>query len=156
MNRHLHHPFRVIGAALALAGALTAVVVLVLPGAAIGGRPSGKNEVRYYTNSKGQSTGKVGEDEKFIVVGKNLNHTVEVFCFAGEAADDVDGHDGFDVATSWANGPTSKTLIDVEMDSDCGDKRSAIQVQFDNNTPGDETDDIFVTGPGVTVGPVQS
>ena len=31
--------------------------------------------------------------------------------------------------------------------------RSAIQVQFDNKTPGDETDDIFVTGPSIEVKP---
>jgi len=155
MRKHLDHPFRVIGAALALAGALTAVVVLALPGAAIGGRPSGPNEVRFYTNAQGDRIAKVGEDEDFNVVGKNLNHTVEVFCFAGKDADDVDGHDGFDTLTDW-DYDTSKRLVDGDMDSDCGDKRSAIQVQFDNNTPGDETDDIFVTGPGVTVGPVQN
>ncbi len=149
----LKHRFRVIGAVVALAGALTAVVVLVLPATAIGGRPSGKNEVRFYTNAQGDRTNKVGEDELFAIIGKNLDHTVEVFCWADGAADDLDGHDGWDSVTDWSFGPTSKSLVDVDMDPDCADMRSAIQVQFDNKTPGDETDDIFVTGPGVTVGP---
>jgi hypothetical protein len=154
----LQHPFRVIGVALTLAAALTAVVVLVLPGAAIGGRPEGKNEVRFYTNSKGDRIGKVGEDELFIIVGKNLDHTVEVFCRVGKDAGitpppvSVPGGPWDDV-TDWDNGPTSKSLVDVDMDPDCGGMRSAILVQFDNKTPGDETDDIFVAGPGITVKP---
>ena len=149
----LQHRFRVIGAALTLAGALTVIAVLVLPATAIGGSPAGKNEVRGYTNSKGNSTGKVGEDQLFNVIGKNLDHTVEVFCFAGSEANDGTGIGGFDFVTDWDFGPTSKSLVDVDMDPQCADKRSAIMVQFDNKTPGDETDDIFVTGPGITVGP---
>jgi hypothetical protein len=149
------NPFRVIGAALALAGAVTAIVFLALPGAAIGSRPSGENQVWYYTNAKGAKIGKVGEDEDFNIIGKNLFHTVQVFCFAGDAADDPDGHGPWDTLTNWNYGPTNKSLIDGDMDPDCAAQRSAIQVQFDNGTPGDESDDIFVTGPGITVGPDQ-
>jgi hypothetical protein len=156
----LQHPVRVIGAALTLAAALTAVVLLVLPGAAAGSRPPGENEVWFYTNAKGQQTGKVGEDELFNIVGKNLFHTVDVFCrqINGGAATppptSVPGGPWDDV-TDWSYGPTNKSLVEVDMDPDCGGGRSAILVEFDNNTPGDDSDDIFVAGPGITVGPTQ-
>ena len=115
--------------------------------------PRGKNEVWYYTNDKGNKIKVVGEDQDFNIVGKNLDHAVEVFCWADGAADDLDGHGGWDSVTDWSYGPTSKSLVDVDMDPDCADMRSAIQVQFDNKTPGDETDDIFVTGPSIEVKP---
>ena len=149
----LRHRLGVIGAVLTLAGALIAVLALVLPATATGGRPGGKNEVWYYTNDKGNKIKVVGEDQDFNIVGKNLDHAVEVFCWADGAADDLDGHGGWDSVTDWSYGPTSKSLVDVDMDPDCADMRSEIQVQFDNKTPGDETDDIFVTGPSIEVKP---
>ena len=149
----LRHRLGVIGAVLTLAGALIAVLALVLPATATGSRPGGKNEVWYYTNDKGNKLKSVGEDEVFNIIGKNLDHAVEVFCWADGAADDLDGHGGWDSVTDWSYGPTSKSLVDVDMDPDCGGMRSAIQVQFDNKTLGDETDDIFVTGPSIEVKP---
>jgi len=152
----LKHPFRAIGAALALAGALTAIVVLVLPGAAIGGRPSGPDEVRSYTNPQGDRIGKVGEDADFNIVGKNLNLTVEVFCFAGKEADDGTGITGWDTLTFWDNGPTSKSLVEGDMDSDCDGNngvglKSAVMVEFEHGVIADPSDDVFVVGPPIFV-----
>ena len=97
----LRHRLGVIGAVLTLAGALIAVLALVLPATATGSRPGGKNEVRYYTNDKGNKLESVGEDEDFNIIGKNLDHAVEVFCWADGAADDLDGHGGWDSVTDW-------------------------------------------------------
>lgn len=154
----LRHRLRVIGAVLTLAGALIVVLALVLPATAAGGRPGGKNGVWYYTNDKGNKLKSVGEDELFNIVGKNLNHTVEVFCrqINGGAAtpppSSVPGGPWDDV-TLWFPGPDSKSLTDVNLDTDCGGGRSALLVEFDNGTPGDDSDDIFVKGPEIEVGP---
>ena len=155
----LKHRFRVIGVALTLAAAVTAVVVLVFPTGATASRPGGKGGVWYYTNGKGNKLKGVGEDELFNIVGKNLNHTVEVFCRqtkgAGAATPPPTGVPGgpWDDVTDWSSGPDSRSLVDVDMDPDCGGGRSAILVEFDNGTPGDDSDDVYVKGPDIEVGP---
>jgi hypothetical protein len=151
----LRHRLGVIGAVLTLAGALIAVLALVLPATATGGRPGGKNEVWYYTNAKGNVIQKAGEDQDFNIIGKNLDHAVEVYCFADGQADDGTDLGDWDTVTDWSYGPTSKSLVDVDADPDCGSTefRSAIIVQFDNKTPGDESDDIFVQGPPIQFKP---
>jgi hypothetical protein len=155
----LKHQFRVIGAVLTLAAAVTAVVVLVFPAGASAGHPGGKGGVWYYTNDKGNKLKGVGEDELFNIVGKNLNHTVDVFCRQTKTGNDgtppptgVSGGPWDDV-TDWDYGPDSKSLVDVDMDPDCGGGRSAILVEFDNGTPGDDSDDVYVKGPDIEVGP---
>ncbi len=138
-----------LGAALAIG----AVALLVVPSALSGG---GKDAVSFYTNGKGNVIKKVGEDEIFNIVGKNLDKTVEVFCFAGDAADDLDGIGDWDTLTDWSFGPTSKMLIDGDMDSDCDGNngvglKSAIMVEFEHGVVADPTDDVFVIGPSIFV-----
>ena len=99
MRKHLHHPVRTIGAVLTLAGALAAVALLVIPLAVGAG---GKDQVSFYTNAKGNVVQKIGEDEYFEVNGKNLDKTVEVFCWAGKEANDATGFNGWDTLTDWA------------------------------------------------------
>ena len=153
MRKHLHHPVRTIGAVLTLAGALAAAALLVIP-SAVGA--AGKDQVSFYTNAKGNVVQKIGEDEYFEVNGKNLYKTVEVFCWAGKEANDATGFTGWDTLTDWNPGPTSRVLIDGDMDPDCDGNngvglKSAVMVEFEHGVVGDPTDDNFVIGPAIFV-----
>jgi hypothetical protein len=141
VERLIQHPLRAVGAALTLAGAAIVFVVLFVP-IASGSSPSGPNEVRGYENSKGQSTHKVGQDELFTVFGKNLDHAVEVYCWDGS----------WTAVSGWEYSTDSKHLINVDAEVDCGpDSNNHIRVQFDNGTPEDLTDDVFVVGPRIAI-----
>ena len=153
MRKHLHHPIRSIGAALTLVGVLAAVVLLVAPSAVSG---PGKDQVSYYTNAKGNVLQKIGEDAYFEVNGKNLDKTVEVFCWAGKEANDATGFTGWDTLTDWNYSSASKKLIDGDMDPDCDGNngvglKSAIMVEFEHGLVADPTDDNFVVGPAIFV-----
>ncbi len=129
MRKVLRHPLRAMTAALTLVGAAVVFVVLFVP-LASAESPSGKNEVRGYENSKGSKTKKVGRDQLFIIVGKNLDHATTVECWHVTAQH-------WDTVTGWDYGPTSKTLVDVDAGNNCatGDGRSQIRVFFDNHSP---------------------
>ena len=143
MRDLFHHRGRTLSVALTLAAAVLALV-LVVPMASAGS-PGGKNEVRFYVNEKGQKTKKVGEDELFGIVGKNLNHAVEVYCWAGDWVP----------VTFWdysASG-SSKLLIDVDAAYECsGTSEGRIAVEFDTvsavpGTPGNA----FIVGPRIAI-----
>ncbi len=128
------HSFRFGGVALALVAAVC--VLLVVP-VASADSPSGKDEVRFYTNSKGDNTQKVGEDELFNVVGKNLDHATDVFCW--DPFDDV-----WVLVTDWSFGPVSKMLVDVDAAFECGGtSESRIGVEF--------SDGSFIAGPRLAI-----
>jgi hypothetical protein len=143
MAKISRHPRRAIPAVLTLAIAAM-VLVLVIP-IASAGSPSGKNQVAYYTNSNGAKTTIVGEDELFNIVGKNLNHAVEVYCWAG----------GWIPVTDWSFDPngTSKLLVDVDVAFECsGTASGRIAVEFDtvSTTPG-TPGNAFILGPRLAI-----
>ena len=84
MRKVLRHPLRAMTAALTLVGAAVVFVVLFVP-LASAESPSGKNDVRGYENSKGSKTKKVGRDQLFIIVGKNLDHATTVDVLARDS-----------------------------------------------------------------------
>ena len=131
MRKHLRHPLRTAGAALTVVGGSIVFFVLILPSIAFGGRPSGVDEVWYYTQNNGNTSHRITHTEgspsetkrDFAIVGKNLDHASSVLCWdvAGKTYVSVD---------SWSYGPDSKHLIDVDPADACIGGKYPILVTF--------------------------
>jgi hypothetical protein len=83
LGKVTHHRFRALGTVLTLASAALVSLVLFLPGTASSAVPSGKDGVLHYeTNNFGKSrVHNVGHNEDFAIIGKNLNHATQVYCW---------------------------------------------------------------------------
>jgi hypothetical protein len=133
----LHHPLRTLWAALTFVGAALVFVILVLPATALADRPSGPDEVWYYDANNGKSfILKVGHNRLFAIIGKNLDHAVQVYCWDLTAKD-------WAPVTGWTFGPSSKVLVDVDANNNCTGGKFPIRVEFDDGN--------FVNGPKLLI-----
>jgi hypothetical protein len=137
---------RSLGAGLTLAGAIVAVVLLVVP-AALGRSAGDKFVVTYYTDAdgKGNKVTHVGADQKFDIHGNNLGKAVEVFCYAGKDDNDTeaDSPKGLDDIEVWTV-LTGHVIRAEAPDPDCAGHRGPIVVLFQNGA--------YVSGPNLAVG----
>lgn len=140
MSKALQHPLRALGAALTLAGTALVFVLLLLPATASGGRPSGKDGVWHYeTNNFGKSeVHSIGHNRLFAIIGKNLNHAVEVYCWDTLTNDWV-------TVSNWDHFDTySRVLWNVDVNDDCtGSAEHGMLVEFDDGN--------FVEGPRIII-----
>ena len=128
MGKVTHHRFRALGTLLTLASAALVSLVLFLPGTA-SAVPGGKDAVlRYETNNFGKSrVHNVGHDEDFAIIGKNLNHATEVYCWSVVSNDWV-------AVDFWMHFDSySRVLWFVNANDDCtGSTQHGMAVLFDD------------------------
>jgi hypothetical protein len=157
LGKVLKHPLRAMGAALTAVGASIVFVVFFIPVATAGPKPPGpskggsapgKNVIQKYVDENGNNMNSVGENQTFVIVGKNLNHVIDAFwavqCWNGSFWTEVE---------SWTYGPDSRSLVDVAVSQDCaqGPQPTQIRAKFDNTSKGNE----YAYGPMLYIEPSQ-
>src|SRR2546421_1828128 len=124
---------------LTLASAALVSLVLFLPGTA-SAVLSGKDAVLHYeTNNFGKSrVHNVGHDEDFAIIGKNLNHAVDVYCWSVVSNDWV-------LVDFWQHFDSySRVLWFVNANDDCtGSTQHGMAVFFDDGR--------FIEGPRIAI-----
>ena len=131
MRKHLRHPLRTAGAALTVVGGSIVFFVLILPSIAFGGRPSGVDEVWYYTQNNGNTSHRITHTEgspsetKHDFRSSARTSTTPAACFAGMSPVRRTCR-----LIALAYGPDSKHLIDVDPADACIGGKYPILVTF--------------------------